>query len=320
MDSNIKLEFFSDYHKSLTDNLNHISDDLLKAKWFFLAAIAAVGTAYIKLVETTNPQIWFGFIAICLIGNMIFWLISEYTLSHAFLFRFIQSKLAKIEQLFDVPGKIKDPTSLEYFIKDDRLGIDYIIPDQFVPIYWGSTWLIIINTIVAMTLDPVTDKDLFIAYLKVNFTLDIWKRALIYLIISLPLIWKLWTYYCYKIDKFINENCSFEIVIRKKKKYRGYFVFPVWPSLIGALLGVLAYIIFVKSSDLKVIQLITIGLVFYFWPVIAGLFINILRTFFRLNAFLQALRIFTPSVKEEGVTYVVGYRFTRILAMLYNIT
>ena len=49
MDSNIKLEFFSDYHKSLADNRNHISDDLLKAKWFFLAAIAAIGTAYIKI-------------------------------------------------------------------------------------------------------------------------------------------------------------------------------------------------------------------------------------------------------------------------------
>ena len=105
------IAFYRDYHKSLTDNLNHISDDLLKAKWFFLAAIAAVGIAYEKILSilANHTQIWFGFVAVCLVGNIIFWLISEYTLSHAFLFRFIQSKLAKIEQVFNTPGKIKDP-------------------------------------------------------------------------------------------------------------------------------------------------------------------------------------------------------------------
>lgn len=321
MDTKTRLDFFSEYHKSLTDNLNHISDDLLKAKWFFLATIAALGTAYIKIAELPdNKQFWFGFVAVCLIGNIIFWLISEYTLSHAFLFRFIQSKLAKIEQAFDVSGKIKDPTTEEYFIKDNRLEIDYIIPDQFVPIYRASTWLIIINTIIAMSLDPMNDINVFIAYLRIDFEMDIWKRALIYLTISLPLIWKLWTYYCYKIDKFINENCKFEIVRRKNKKHCPYFVFPIWPSLIGASLGILAYIIFNRGSDIGMCKLLTSGLVGYFWPVMAGLIINILRTLFRLNSLLRMLRIFTPLVKKNGATYVIEARCFRILAVLYNIT
>jgi len=36
MEEETKNKFFADYHRSLTDGLNHISGDLLRAKWFFL--------------------------------------------------------------------------------------------------------------------------------------------------------------------------------------------------------------------------------------------------------------------------------------------
>jgi hypothetical protein len=310
MEEETKNKFFADYHRSLTDNLNHISGDLLRAKWFFLASIAAMGTAYMKICDTYNNGIktW-GFLIICLIGNMIFWFISEYTLSHAFLFRFIQSRLAKIEKLFGSPGNIKDPTETRTFIKDDRLEIDYIIPDQFVPIYWASTWLIIINSITIFFLQD------FYAHSKCS--LHLWA----YVAISVPFIGKLWTYYGYKLDKFIDENCDFKIVSGKNEHY---FKFPSGPSFILFFLSITVYLVFslwLKKFEFDLNTLIFLGLIGYFWPVPIGIVIHFFRTFLRLDGCLRKIGIFSPKVIKENSNYRVRLpRYLRIFPVLYNIT
>jgi hypothetical protein len=141
-----KKEYYISVHASMTENLNRISGDLLQAKWFFLASIAAIGTAYVKFVDEAMIKAGLQHVGIfitCLIGNIIFWFLSEYTLSHAFLFRFVQSKLAEVEKASGEKGNVKNPSDESYFLANDngekRLSIDFFIPDQFVPIYWASS-------------------------------------------------------------------------------------------------------------------------------------------------------------------------------------
>lgn len=95
-----KVDLLVDDHNKMVENLNKISDDLLKAKWNFLASISAIGLAYKYVLD---KYIWdlhkeYLFFVICLIGNLIFWMLSEYAISHGFLFRYIQAKAAKIEK------------------------------------------------------------------------------------------------------------------------------------------------------------------------------------------------------------------------------
>jgi len=315
MDEETKNKFYADSHRTLTDNLSHISGDLLRAKWFFLASIAAIGTAYMKICDTSNDGIKTqGFWIICLIGNIIFWFICEYALSHAFLFRLMQARLAKIEKHFDsnkLLGKTKDPTDKEKFIKGDRLEIDYIIPDQFVPIYWASTWLIIINS--------VTSFFLIDFYAHTEYSLHLWLYSILCLAISVPFIHKLWAYYGYKLNKFIDENCEFKIVSEDNKSY---FKFPILPSVIGCLLGIIVYLIF--SLWLKKVgqdSLIFWVLIGYFFHVPIGLFFYLLRIFLDLDEWLRKkFKLFSPEVKKVNGNYEVKLSgYWRIFPVWFNI-
>ena len=49
-------KFLSAYHQSLTDDINHISVEFMKAKWFFLATIGAAGIAYWNLHGNVNSD------------------------------------------------------------------------------------------------------------------------------------------------------------------------------------------------------------------------------------------------------------------------
>lgn len=226
-----KNQFLISDHESMVENLNRISDDLLKSYWHFLATIAALGTAYKYAYEHQE----FIFV-ICLVGNIIFWLIGEYALSHGFLFRFIQTKMAKIEKQYytDAP-KIKDPTDISNFIatSNDKkyLQMDHVIPDQFIPIYWASIWLLIINTVFAIFF-YTCEKSMLI---KIALALS-----------SLLLIWKLYIYYLYKIKKFIGDLCDFKFFIRKNSKKKDLFAIPYrwfFPSLfLFAFVGILIHI------------------------------------------------------------------------------
>jgi hypothetical protein len=315
MEEKTKDEFYSDYHKSLTDNLNHISDDLLRAKWFFLATIAALGTAYMKVYDSTHGEIkMWSFLIICLIGNIIFWFISEYTLSHAFLFRFIQARMAKIEKMFELKGNTKDPSDDITFVRNDRLVIDNIIPDQFVPIYWASTWLIIINSIIGFILQTHYDPSKVVFQLW-SYAID--ERLLYCALISVPFIWKLWTYYGYKLDKFINENCEFRIVL---DRHDYYFKFTFYQSFIPCFLVIaiyLALIFCLKITAFDTHTFLFYAIIGYFWPVPLGLIIHFLRTILRVDL----NKIFTPKVSMENGNYkVLLSPWLRLFSVLYTIT
>jgi len=161
----------------LTGNLNYISNDLLKAKWYFLATLAALGLGYKYILELNNnifspEQFPFLLVIIFITGDVVLWLIGEYILSRGFLFRYIQSKLAEIEKaeiehylyykniIIDSRSKelVKDPRKRDNFLfkdkdgekeskdgKKERLFFDFFIPDQFIPLYWASIWEILIN-------------------------------------------------------------------------------------------------------------------------------------------------------------------------------
>ena len=47
-------KFLISNHESFVKNLNKISDDLLKAKWYFIAAISAIGFAYKFVIEDSK--------------------------------------------------------------------------------------------------------------------------------------------------------------------------------------------------------------------------------------------------------------------------
>jgi hypothetical protein len=128
-------------------------------------------------------------------------IINEYILSHGFLFRFIQANIANTESVYlskypDVLDEdlIRDPRKITRFIINDKLCIDYFIPDQFIPIYWASIWAIIIN-------------GLFAIYMIANH----FCLVLLIIISSLFLILKFISYHMYKINQFINNFCNFII-------------------------------------------------------------------------------------------------------------
>ncbi|MHB9074112.1 MAG: hypothetical protein ACYC6G_11370 [Desulfobaccales bacterium] len=239
-------KFYISEHKTLINNLNKISDGLLKAKWYFLATIATIGLSYnyileyvekgFKIVNITEIKYHNNYVLMilaifitCIIGNIIFWLINEYIISHGFLFRYIQGKAAQKEKLFCHPffpkmdKFIRDPTTLNetMYNKDNKvLYMDFIIPDQFVPIFWASLFLIVINSIVG------------IAIIIINSSLNIIQMILCILlsalivVIMLMLIYKI-IYYCiYKSNKFITELCDYKIAVEINKKDPNFFSFP----------------------------------------------------------------------------------------------
>jgi len=277
--------FLSIYHQNLTDDLNQISAELMRAKWFFLATIGASGIAYWYLHSNLTLYVChnfiqskelahfqeIGYLIVCLTGNIIFWLISEYSLSHAFLFRNIQARLIAIEGKFSVPRIFNDPTCIDKFVYYDeadqknRLVMEYMIPDQFVPIYWASTWLLIVNTSVSFLLQH--DHDIF-KY-----------ESIFYVLISVPFIWKLWTYYCYKLNKFISETCSFKIIHKTTNgSYNDYYNLETfYMSLAGStffVVGYLAYsfipLIFYKEFTFEWQRIFIFFILGWFWPVYLG--------------------------------------------------
>lgn len=319
-------KFYIEHHRGLTDDLNQISTGLLRAKWFFLGTIVAIGVAYgnIYTSDICPFQKFWAMWTVCLVGNIVFWLVTEYALSHAFLFRFIQSQLAKIEIMFSVPGydaKIKDPTTPENFIKNDQLRVDQIIPDQFVPIYWASTWLILINSVVgylaATSFKPLDYSSTMIQWL--------------YLTVGFPLIWKLWTYYGYKIDKYLDEQCQLRFVAEESgllQKNRHYFLFPTAPSLIFLAMG-MAVIVFCRTFNIGTIDRHIVAfwaLASYFFPIVLGVLIHLCHVILRWNLHERCClkKAFAPEVTggERGRDgkreyQVKQYRWLRLLTLLY---
>ena len=156
MENKIKEKYFRQSHKIYINNLNHISKDLIKAKWLFLASIGSIGLGYHYAINEPAHLNYIIIISLFTFGNLISWLIGEYILSHGFLFRFIQTKIAKAEKYY---GELtNDPSHEDYFFIEmgnsgqRKLSLRYFIPDQFVPLYWASVWSIILNTILALTL------------------------------------------------------------------------------------------------------------------------------------------------------------------------
>lgn len=305
-----KLDFLSKDHESMIENLNRISDDLKKAKWYFLATMSAIGLAYEYAYSSYNfngishKEYIFG--GICLAGNIIFWMISEYILSHGFLFRYIQSRAAEIERLAysgvssSLSGKFaKDPTEENKFViyKDDKrlsgwLFFDYLLPDQFLPIYWASLWIVIINTISGLCFS--------FSIMKKDFE----RLEFLFLVISLPLIWKLWHYHIHRLKQFVDVNCKFRI--RLSSCNNVFFEFPFRPMtglLYGVfLIGVINLIWFVKypneyyDSSCYLWLISSFLILLYFWPVILGLSIHILHVLLGLGKEFEGAETFKPDI------------------------
>lgn len=330
--------FYIEHHRGLTDDLNQISNGLKRANWLFLASIAAIGTAYAKIysaVAICSEQKFWATWAVCLVGNIVFWLITEYALSHGFLFRFIQSQLARIETKFGGPEfglRVKDPTDHKEFIEemeDKKLRIrhEQILPDQFVPIYWASTWLILINSAISFCME--------FSYEHYSLPKSLWLN----IVISAPLIWKLWTYYGYKIDKFLHEHCHLEFVVPAKRLWRcnlwprneHYFTFPVIPSLVGLASATILYDITCIPFTSAVVDwnwFMFWASVGYFFPVPLGIFLHVLHTILRLDLHkMPILRGFgAPQINKGGCNKNNDKVYTlkqwpcfRILTVLYRI-
>lgn len=311
----------------LTGNLNYISNDLLKAKWYFLATLAALGLGYKYILELNNnifspEQFPFLLVIIFITGDVVLWLIGEYILSHGFLFRYIQSKLAEIEKaeiehylyykniIIDSRSKelVKDPRKRDNFLfkdkdgekeskdgKKERLFFDFFIPDQFIPLYWASIWEILINGLSA-----------YIVY-KILYKCDNYKiiLPLIIIFISLLFISKLWDYYLYKLNKFVEEFCDFKIFFDENGK-ESIFHFPYILSqkvrrllfhvscilLLAVLLVSIPWHFFSEALYYKfitkiinqplIISIIEAVALILFWRVVIGLPIHLVRDFGRI--------------------------------------
>jgi hypothetical protein len=89
----MNMKFLETDFQSMVENLNRISDDLLKAKWYFLATIAAVGIAYWRIYDGDLPS--YCFLIASAISNIVFWMIGEYIVSHGFCFAIFKQKWQK---------------------------------------------------------------------------------------------------------------------------------------------------------------------------------------------------------------------------------
>lgn len=280
-----KTNFFISEHSILINNLNKISDDLLKSKWYFLASLATLGLSYsyIFKVDYIFPICRQNLVFIvCVIGDIIFWLISEYVISHAFLFRYIQAKASQKERyfyynIFDTKF-IKNPSSISQFVvfgdndNPDRLNIDYFIPDQFLPIYWASIWIILVNTA--------------FAYLVLDYY-NSYHLKFILIIISLILIIKLLCYIIYKINKFISSFCDFEIKIEKYHKRKDDVYFYSIPKsdeyLITGLWISIPFICLCSYYKIELNNILYITFInVFFWMPILGLISHCLRYLFQI--------------------------------------
>lgn len=214
--NNYRKEFLISDHESMIENINHISDDLLKLKWYFLATIAAFGFSYKFILDIYyNSYIAIVITLVTIIINLILWYLSEYAISHGFLFRYIQTKAASIEKIFQFPNRlIRDPTDKESITDGEGFLIfDHKIPDQFVPTYWASLIMIFINTICGIYFIIYFDNLLLRIILCVSAT---------YMVMTI-LIVKLYFYYIYKMNQFYGGICGFNIKIKYHCHEKNFF-------------------------------------------------------------------------------------------------
>jgi len=277
-----KKNFLKTDFESMVENLNRISDDLLKAKWYFLATIAAVGTAYLHISDST----YFPILITSATANIIFWMIGEYIVSHGFLFRYIQTKVARIEkivynQIKSLDEIIRDPVKKSKYIKCSFLNLEYVLPDQFLPLYWASLWLIVLNTGVAIWLLKLTP----------NFPI------FMLLCFSLFLIWKLLSYHFYKIRQFFAQIAHLQIVPACAKE-KNFFRFPlsVFHGFFGG--GILSYLTWI--FEIKALPSYYWLILPIFWPVVIAMIAHFQRI---LDILLDKER--RIPVKKEGNKYVV---------------
>lgn len=310
-----KPDFLVNEHTSLRDSLNHISDNLLKAKWYFLATISALGISYKYICmhkELQNPNNFpFLLFLVFLTGDVILWLIGEYILSHGFLFRYVQSTLAGIEYyIYNDPKNgleeqekrkfldlIKDKRKFINPEKDKKFFFDYILPDQFVPMYWASFWVIIINGMVA-----------YYVYRILNKWNNFGVILSLVVFVSSCFVWKLWDYHIYKTRNFISLFCDFKIIVKVPDE-KEFFSFPFMnekPVLRTILLLVILLGVYYKLGFdfIKTINspLLLLPIIIYFWPVIFGLLVYFLHNFYRLIS-LEEWKNMSPDttlLKEEN--------------------
>lgn len=297
-------DFFISEHSILIENLNRISDDLLKAKWYFLAAIASLGVGYSYIFQKTIDSIFIehykiilkksyelpftiSIFALFLVGNIIFWLISEYIISHSFLFRYIQAKAAQKEFYFNNKisisnGKfksknklfIRDPSNINKFVNIKNgtkfLNLDFFIPDQFIPIYWTSIWVIIINSILAIYL--INDSDSFIIFFIPPLTLGF--------------IFKILGYFIYKMNKFIYDDCTYRIFLKNyfNSKRKDFYSLPnvLDYSSCGLIISFLPlpFLIFMNLSVPFMIYIFLI--IWLLWFPILGVIVHFVKIFLQV--------------------------------------
>ncbi|MCX7770287.1 MAG: hypothetical protein N2202_04300 [Proteobacteria bacterium] len=321
MSPSTKNTFTIEYHKNLISDLSKISDYYRNAIWYFLVTISTLGVAYLNIYKI-NFECFkyykFIFFIICLTGNIIFWLICEYALSHAFLYRFVQTKLASIEKRYIgyLYSKIKDPSDEGNFIKNKnqqgiiKLNFEYFIPDQFVPIYWISHWLIIINTVTSYYFSMKLEGSSFLGFNKM---------ALFYLLISVPLIWKILKYYLYKLEKFINENCKFKIVFNGNQN-NSYFNLSTSENLIGVIISSLFYTFccLISQADFNFSKLIFCCFIGFFWHVFIWMILHFLKFIFNLYDILNLFFNGILKIKYNNNFFSIEQnRFLKIITILY---
>jgi len=282
--------------ENMVQNLNRISDDLLKAKWYFLATIAAVGIAYQRISDRTyffiSDSTYFPILITSAIANIIFWMIGEYIVSHGFLFRYIQTKVAKIEKIAykqkqteSLKKLIRDPTEKGRYIRNSFLVLDYILPDQFLPLYWTTLWLIILNTGIGIKLC------IWLSESTPNFPI------FLLLCFSLFLIWKLLSYHFYKIRQFFTKTVRLQIVpaCAKEKNFFHFSLHIFYGIPIGGILSYMTWLLEIKALPWYYWFVLPI-----FWPVVIAMMAHFQRI---LDILLDRER--KLPLRKEGNKYVV---------------
>jgi hypothetical protein len=213
---NFSESFIIQEHSAMLNNLNQISGQIKGFYWYFLASIGALGIGYKTILAGDIKGLCLeqqaGFIiTICLISNIVFWLIGEYAVSHGFLYRFIQAKVARAQKkAWNSDFLTKDSAAPRKYIRKGDDGshsfyIDNLLPDQFVPIYFAATWMIYLNGVVAILI-----------LWQVIF-INIWMIISI-ILFCLPFILKLWIYRIHKAKKMF-ETFNIESISNKNKKH-----------------------------------------------------------------------------------------------------
>jgi len=312
----------------LIENLNNISDDLLKAKWYFLAALASLGITYSFILHKSVS--WINLINNCLnikrqidfespfltiaifvagfLGNIVFWLISKYSLSHGFLYRIIQGKAAKKEYYFSEKLRninddqkeimerwIKDPSEMKQFYDDGKLKYEFL-PDQFYPIFWMSLWAIMVNSALA-TILLYNNKEYYLYCLLIPM--------------AAIMIANLYYYIIDKINRFIINFCEFKIEAKYNDKSIHFYSLPHWREcLISGL-----FISLIVTFPLLFIFIVTLPLsltygawilyifsfIWFFWVPILGIIIHLCKFIFpRFKGFLKV------EVEEEERTSLIN--------------